>query len=218
MAGRKDFFEFYDDFLGDTIDARWDTNTTGTPTALAVTDDVGAGAASLVLANTSEAEANNMDWGNINSLDLDNGLVFECRLKLTTTISSVAEAFWGLTSDNAASDSITVGAFFKVDGSNDLVLETDDNTNNNDDVATGITLVNDTWYGFQIDLQNLADVKFYIDRGNGWERLASGTTFDMSDQSNAFVQPNFRVDKASGTTVEGLRVDYVWIRGRRYLS
>ena len=84
-----------------------------------------------------------------------------------------------------------------------LVVETDDGTNDNNDVATGTSLAS-TLKTLVIDFEaGLSDVKFYVDG----ERVASSTTFDMSNVTAAQgVQPFVQLQKASGTGVASVTI------------
>ena len=94
-----------------------------------------------------------------------------------------------------------------------LLIETDDTTTNNDDTATGITSVAGTYDIYKIDFTDLEDVRFYV---NG-VHVSTATTFDMSDLTAAekIMQPYFSLDKASGTGVGDLTIDYVKFWGPR---
>jgi hypothetical protein len=85
-----------------------------------------------------------------------------------------------------------------------------DGTNNNDDVASGVTLTDNTYAVFRIDATDSSDVGFYI---NGTQ-VATGTTFDMSNYSGN-VQPYFYLYKASGAAVDSMDIDYVYIEANR---
>lgn len=123
-----------------------------------------------------------------------------------TGIDSVTTVGFGLFSaQNDVLDSTLYNALFRMQGSvstSAVVAETDDNTNNNDDVATGTTL-SSTYKAFVINLKNLADVRFAVDG----IRVATGTTFDMSaaatTQGMQFIA---QLQKASGTAVPSLTI------------
>jgi hypothetical protein len=103
--------------------------------------------------------------------------VFEARVALQTLPTLLSEAVWGLAGDkNAVADSVAESIWFKADGDGVIVVENDDTSNTNDDIATGTTLTAGTFAIFRIDCTTITDCLFYI---NG-ARVASGTTFDMS--------------------------------------
>ncbi len=95
-----------------------------------------------------------------------------------------------------------------------VVTETDDNTNDNDDKATALTLIN-AWKLFKIDMTNLSDVKFYMTDGNSkLVRVSQGTTFDLSAYTSC-VQPVFQLQKSATAATDGVSIDYVRVTGRR---
>jgi hypothetical protein len=114
---------------------------------------------------------------------------------------------------NLDKDTVTEAAWFRFDASLVCKVETDDTTNNNDDIATGHTAVAGTYDIYRIDFTDLTDVKFYI---NG-TRVASGTTFDMSNLTagEQQMQPYFSLDKTSGTGLGDINIDYVKIFSNR---
>jgi hypothetical protein len=132
-------------------------------------------------------------------------LEFRFRAKMNQAAVNAATTFTaGLTSarnDNA--DSPTVNAQFKIDGSVSttlVVVETDDNVNDNDDKATGKTLIN-AEKEFVISFANgLSDVRFFIDG----EPVALGggasqrwPVRHVERLGHAAVQPNFQLSKTA---------------------
>lgn len=117
---------------------------------------------------------------------------------------------FGLASDTHATDFDAIAEFvaFHLDG-NDLSLKihSDDGTTDTAAVDTAVDLVDDGWYKFKIDFTNLADVKFYYAAlGGEYARLASGSTFDVSDASANWT-PIVHVEKTSNDTVADVRLD-----------
>jgi hypothetical protein len=120
---------------------------------------------------------------------------------------------------NDAIDTIGEAALFRAIANNSLVVETDDGTNNNDDVATGLTL-GAAWKRFEINfaervstmeppslsLGRPSNVGFYGANDNGsLRRVASGTRFDMSNYSSG-LQPFFQLQKTADTNTDNLDV------------
>jgi hypothetical protein len=205
---------FLDDFLG--YQARTsETGSTGTWLTIDVGDATQAlkadepnGAFELALAATSEAEDAVLYWGDQRGLDLGNSASIEFRVDMAVLPTTGVAAVFGVVTDhNLDKDTVAVNAWFRLQASGAILVETDDTTNDNDDTATGITAVPGTYNIFRIDFHDLSDVKFYID-GN---RVASSTTFDMSNLTSAeqVVQPYMSLDKASGTGVGTMVIDYV---------
>ena len=85
----------------------------------------------------------------------------------------------------------------------------------NNSIATGETLAN-AYKHMQIDFTNgKSDVRFYVENSGGqMRRVASTTTFDMSNYSGS-LQPMFKVEKASGTTVDSIEIDLIRIAMKR---
>ena len=142
--------------------------------------------------------------------DIDSLIHAEFRVKTVAALDSTSSLAFGLaTARNDAIDSLASHASFRLIGSNAVVVETDDSVNDNDDVATGTTLVA-TYKKFVIDFQNKADVKFYIDG----VRVAASTTFDMTNFSTG-LQPYVQLQKTSDTNTDSVTVDYIKITSKR---
>jgi hypothetical protein len=134
----------------------------------------------------------------------------EFRAKVTATLDSATTIVMGLGSARADDpDTVAANAFFKLAGSNAVVVETDDGTTDNDDNATGVSL-SSTYKRFVIDFSGgKSDVKFYIDG------VKVGTeTFTMSAYSSG-LQPIFQIQKTSDSNTDALTVDYVKVVSRR---
>lgn len=174
-----------------------DTSSAGTPTYLCATED--GGSAVLTLHSTSEAENVCLFFNDVLQWDLA-GLQYVKFVAKVSGIDSASTLVFGVGSArNDTPDSVTVSAWFRMEGSastSAVVVETDDNSNTWDDVATGQTL-SSTYKTFMIDFsRGLADVRFFIEG----EPVATGTTFNMSSVSSGQnVQPIVQIQKASGT-------------------
>ncbi len=180
-----------------------DTSSSGTPTYA-----VGSDGAVLTLASTNEIENVCLHYGDNLSHDIDLTSTFECLVKTVASLDSATEIVIGMGSARADDpDSIAAAALFKLDGSNSIVVESDDGTNNNDDVATGKTLVA-AWQRLAIDFSNTADVKFFV---NG-DRVAQATTFDMSGYTGG-LQPIFQISKTADTNTDSLSIRYCNVYG-----
>lgn len=198
---------FYDDFLGNAIDTTaWGTRDTGAATE-AVVADAANGVVGLALDATNEAQLAGIDWANQRTLVLNQKLVFEARWRLSTLPTGSVVACVGLCGDhNAAVDTVAESIWFRADGNGQITVETDDTVNETSKVATGITVTTADWIVTRIDCSNPASILFYIN-GN---RVASGTTFNMSQVAALALQPVARIGKeAIATSVGTLQVDYV---------
>lgn len=217
MAGIQDFIVYEDDFIGTSAAfptsadpaTPWlvdDTSAAGSPTYVR-----NAGEAVMTLASTAEAENVCLHHGDALSFDIDLVQSIELRVKTVATLDSASSLAFGLASArNDAIDSIAAHASFRLIGSNSVVVETDDGTNDNDDVATGQALA-DSYKKFVIDFTGgKSDVKFYIDG----RRVAASTTFDMSNYSSG-LQPYVQLQKTSDTNTDSVTVDYVKVVSKR---
>lgn len=222
MAGIQDFVEFCEDFLGpQTLTASpagsdvWDiadTSSAGTPTYT-----VGGinGEATLAFDNTSEIQNVCLFQSDKLNYDIDKLIDIEFRIKMgQASVDNTTSLAFGLSSArNDAIDSIAEAALFRVVGADSttaLVVESDDGTNNNDDVATGTTLIN-VYKRFVISFAaGTSDVRFYVDG----VRVASSTTFDMSNYT-AGLQPIVQIQKTADTNTDSVVIDYIKIRSRR---
>lgn len=193
-----------------------DTSSSGTPTYLCLSED--GGACKLLMDNTSEEQIVTLYTNDVLPYDLDEISNMWWVAKVGG-IDSVTDLVIGAgAAQNDTEDSVVTNAWFKIDGSSStsaLVAETDDGTNDNDDKATGTTL-SSTYKRLLLDFsQGLSDVRFYVDGA----RVASGTTFDMSDLTSGLnVQPYVQLHKASGTGVGYVQiaqfgVTYKWSYG-----
>jgi hypothetical protein len=244
MSGIQNFWCFEDDFIGGGIFGTsatafdpWvitDTSAAGTPTYTRLDHGETAGVfrpgvARLLMASNVEAENVCLSFGDKLCFDIDKIQGFECALQLVpggTLKDATTTLAWGLAGDrNDAIDTIAIAALFRLaDGTavNTVVVESDDATNNNDDVATGQSLVdgatntNVGWHRFKIDFSNgKKDVRFFMsDSNDNVSRVAAGTTFDMSNYS-AGLQPFFQLQKTSDSNVDAVEIDYVKIWGTR---
>jgi len=209
--------QFVEDFLGTAIlsdgTTIWNKVDVGTATEAIVTDSSN-GQFLLHLAANDEAEDAVLYHGDNKTFDVGNGLIFEARVDMAVSPGTGVTAVFGMCGDhNLDKDTVTEAAWFRFDADLAADVETDDTTNNNDDISTGHTAVAGTYDIYRIDFTTIADVKFFI---NG-TRVATGTTFDMSNLSAAEqqMQPYFSLDKASGTGLGDINIDYVKIFSNR---
>jgi hypothetical protein len=99
---------------------------------------------------------------------------------------------------------------FKLVGSNAVLIETDDGTTDNDDKATGQTLVA-SFKRFVISFAaGKSDVRFFIDG----DRVASATTFSMAAATGQ-LQPFVQIQKTSDNNTDSVSIDYIGWKARR---
>lgn len=193
-----------------------DTSPSGTPTYLCQTDD--GGSFKLLLDNTNEAQ--------VVTLYQNDVLIYDVRqLQCMWWVFKVAgvDAVTTITvgagsAQNDTADSVATNFWGRIQGSvstSALVVESDDGTNDIDDVATGKT-VGSSYRKLLFDFTNgISDVRYYFDG----DRVAanSGTAsgrFDMSALTAGLnVQPFIQLQKASGTgipSITGTEFGCIW--------
>jgi predicted RecA/RadA family phage recombinase len=211
---------FFDDFQGASGALLTETGSLGVwddtivgaaPPTVAAKADAHGGVMAALLTATNEAQQACLHFGNQLGFELAKTKRFEARVSIPTLPTGSADLVIGLATDhNATRDSVASHAWFRLNGSGAVVVETDDSVADNDDVATGVTWVAATTKLLMIDLSDLADVKFYIDG----VRVAAGTTFSMAGYT-ANLQPYIAAGKAAGTDVGGIEVDFVRVTAER---
>jgi len=169
------------------------------------------GSMDLSLAVNSEAESAQLYMGDILPYDIDDLVRVEFIAKITGVGANTIAALGLISATNATLDSIAQNAMFRLEGNNNLLLETDDGSTDLDDKATGETL-GSTYKRLVIDfsvgtktqsppspsLGGKADVRFFAGDANGRLRaIGRNVNFDMSAYSGN-LQPFARVQKASG--------------------
>jgi hypothetical protein len=211
---------FYDDFLGSAggsvFDATqiWQVVDVGALATSLIVDNSSGGHFLLHIATTDEAEDAVLYHNDNLTFDVGNGLIFETRVNMAVAPGTGVCAVLGMSGPHDLDKDTTANAaWFRFDASMVCKTESDDVTNNNDDVATGVTVVAGTYNVFRIDFTTIADVKFFIDG----VRVSASTTFDMSNLSAGTqqMQPYFSLDKASGTGLGDMNIDYVKIFSNR---
>lgn len=201
------------------------TAAAGSPTI-----EVAAGEAVLTLDSQNEVQNLCIHMLDVLPFDIEDLLFFEALYRLSGTPGTGVEFAMGLTSArNDAIDSITEAALIRNIASLAIVAETDDGTNNNDDVATGInvgttvalsTLVHID-FGSGVFSQDpptgpvgaRANVLFSVGNSRGQlRRVAANTRFNMSQYAGN-LQFFAQLQKTSSTEtlsayIRGIRVGY----------
>lgn len=203
------FFE--EEFLRKAIDTTtiWtalDTSAAGNTTPALVADAPN-GVVSTMLDATNEVQLSGLTWGDQRTLVLNQGLVFEARIKLATLPTGAVACAVGLCGDhNAAIDTVAESAWFRFDGGGAITVETDDTVHETSKVATGITLLNTDWAVLRIECQDITSVRFFVN-GN---QVATGTAFNMSQVAALALQPVVRIGKeGAAASVGTLYTDYI---------
>lgn len=214
MKNIGDYVEFLDDFIGAAPDAvQWslnDTSIAGTPTQTYEADET---AVTMTLDTNDEVEVNGYDFGNKLQFDIDDNPIFIARFKVPT-IAANEEAVIGMCAAwDDTLDSNVAHAWFRLKANMDLLLESDDGTNDESEDST-VNMTADTYLWIMIDFSDTADVLFYTGTdGKTWTARAP-KTFDMSNYT-AGLQPAFAVLKASGATQPAISVDIIKVFAER---
>lgn len=211
--------KFEDDFLNTAIMTAaagvvgWtakDTSAAGDTTPGIVANQSG-GIAELKHDNQDEEQESGLYFGDALNFNLDKGLIIEFRLAAKVLPTLLTEMYFGLANAYvkgtlaAADQGPTIHGVFMLDGSGAVTIHTDDTSNDNDAVATGITVIAEAQHIFRIDALAPASLKFYIDG----VRVATSTTFDMSTGANVVLQPYLMGYKSAGAGLGTLYIDYV---------
>jgi hypothetical protein len=187
-----------------------DTSSAGTPTYLCVS---GLGAV-LTLAANSEAEVVTLYQNDVLPFTLNDIASIEWAASVSG-IDAVTTLTMGLASaQNDTADSVATNAWFRMEGSAStslLVVETDDATVDNNDIAT-LSSLTTTTRRMKVDFANgLDDIRFYVDGS----RRSSGTTFSMEAAADpTYLQPFVQLQKASGTGVPSVTLRSVIVKYR----
>ena len=98
---------------------------------------------------------------------------------------------------------------------NNILIEGDDGTTDNDDNDTTVDWVSGTMMVLKIDMSDLTNMLFFID--GELVKLASGEKIDVSDMAGSdLLQPFIEIQKDAGTVQHQVDVDYIsvlWGRG-----
>jgi hypothetical protein len=166
----------------------------------------------LALEGTDQKQDAVVYFGDQREFSLEQGLVFECRARLTVLPTVLGEAVWGLCGAWAdGPDAILYSAFFTADGDGEIYCEMDDHATDRS-TTSGVTATAAQTKIYRIDATNVADVRFYIDGVH----VATGTTFAYAATgANATLQPYLAVYKSAGLAVGTLTVDEVKLWQKR---
>lgn len=219
--------EFHFDTGGPT--GEWTTAVNGSG-SVSLTGNSTAGAAMVV------SDLNDRAFMHFNGrlcFDIDDILAVESLIRISQW-DDTSEGFVGLCSGfNTDPDAIAESAWFKIAGGatgRNLVIETDDGTTNNDDIATGIVVPNDTWMRLRMDFANgiqsiappgsskggKASILCTASDENGVvQHIKLAQHLDMSAYSGGF-QPIFGARQITASTVSTVTLNVksfkIWLR------
>ena len=175
-----------------------DTSGAGAPTYATITAGNG-GVMELALANDTEVENVCMFQNDILTYDLAQIQHFWYIAAVSSALGATTVLSLGMGSARADDeDAVAVHLYCgKAEGATsltDVVVESDDGTNDNNDIATGKSF-GTTFVKYHCDLsRGLSDVRFFIDG----DAVATGTTFDVSNiTAGQNVQPIVQISKGA---------------------
>lgn len=210
-------YEFLETWTGDTIipttaaGGRWLQTETGTTGDSKTLTNMSGGALKMLLASTSEAENLCVSHGDILHFDIDQDLVFQAMFHIGANAATTQIGIGMASARNDDLGAIAEFALFRIkEAAQDLLIETDDGSEDNDDKDTTVNLVDDTDVHVAIDFRDTSDVKFYV---NG-VRVLSASTYDMSNYTGK-LQPIMQVYKAATSAAVAYLVNkFIRITGK----
>ena len=185
-----------------------DTSSSGAPTfAFQGTAD---GIYRMAFASTDEAEYLATYLGDAVCVPPTANPIFEGRIAITGTFSADDRVVFGLASArNNTLDSIADHVWFRMEGANNnILIEGDDGTNDNNDNDTGVDWASGTFVKLKIDMSDLTNVKFYID--GAIVSLTSNEKIDVSNMvAGDLLQPYIEMQKDAGSVTHSVDIDYI---------
>lgn len=200
------------------------TKTAGSPTIQAAN-----GKMKALMTSDSEIQNLCLYFGDNLAYDIDDLIAAEFWVDVPDSLDAATSIAVGLCSArNDDPDSLAANAMFRLIGNNNLLVETDDGTNDNDDVATGLTLKASTrklTIDFATGVKTVAppgscvggkgNVLFMAENESGLNRSVAKTTqFDMSNYSGG-LQPFVQIQKSAAVSVNYVQLKRVRIEYRQ---
>tara|TARA_R100001163_G_C5066314_1_gene204706 strand:- start:35 stop:787 length:753 start_codon:yes stop_codon:yes gene_type:complete len=183
-----------------------DTSSSGSPTLThQATAD---GVYRMAFASTDEAEYLATYLGDDCCIPPTKNPIFEARIKITGTFSADDRVVIGLASArNNTLDNIADHVWFRMEGANNNILvEGDDGTTDNDDNDTSVDWTSGTFHKLKIDCSDLSDVKFYVDG----TQCVLPEKIDVDQMAAGDVlQPYIEMQKDAGTVTHSVDIDYI---------
>lgn len=192
------------------------TAATGAPTI----QTGSSGAIELALDATNEVQNLCLYMGDVLPFDIEDLIRVEFLAAISASLgASVMAAFGVADTRNDTLDTIAKSAWFRIEGNNNVLCESDDGTTDTDDKATGETL-STTFKRFAIDFSvgnnprnppslsqgGLSDLQFFMSNSNNsLRRVASGVRFDVSAYAGQ-LQLFAQIQKTAGTALGTLSI------------
>jgi len=188
--------------------------TTGTPGSNGIKANTANGIFEGVLAVTNEAETVGVDWAGQLIIPATKRFYFETLIRIPTAITTAQNLIVGLqTAYNATLDSTTKFVRFRTNASMAVKAEFQDGTTT--DLAQslnrgGFTITANTWTLFAIDATKAGVIRFFINEALYYTHSIGA--FAVTD----LLQPAIYLNKASGTGVQSLQIDWARVGWNRF--
>lgn len=206
--------ELVDDFLCGVVNTnRWTEVDVGDSTKA-----ISGGVLTYHLHVTGETEEAGIYSRDSKDFNLDKGVIFEARLAVHVAPTVGGEFLIGFQNDNYSTGSNRIlnadetaiyaafGFYATLGAGLTAAIRTDDSVNASGIISSATSVLVDTYHVYRIDCTDVTNVKFYIDGA----RVASSTTFVMSQGSNVMVQPIILAQKNGVDAGLGdIYVDYI---------
>lgn len=183
----------------------------GSPT-LAPVDDTRSGEVLMQFTSTNEAQTLRLDFNDQLCIPATAEPIFEARVKIADSAANVRTVIGLVSAFNATLDSAVSNAWFRTEGADQsLFIEVDDGTTDTDDFDTGADFTDATYHVLRVDFaQGTGAIRFFVD-GN-LVATKAGSAFAVTD----VLQPIIALQKASGTSVISVTVDYIRVSWNRF--
>ena len=231
-GGPSEYATLFTDFFYEadqSVELPFSLEEAGSTNATIAPIDAANGIIRLAHTADNEAQAVGITTDGLSAIDPTKSPIFECRAAINLNTDSafdsdsVYEVYLGLAiadqavaTTDAAVDGFSDVAMFKLgpNGTNSIMMETDDDSTHNTDVDSGIDFTSGTFHVYRIDMSSISNVKFYVDG-----KLANnGNTFNMSNiAAGDLLEPYilFKRSAAGTERAHTMDVDYVHCSWKR---
>jgi len=214
----NEFARIETDFLqkaGSTVPLPWTSTKTGTDNTADFVANTADGVYKFTCGATSEAQAGRIDWADQLLVNMSKAPRIEARIK-----PQPAGANYGTTSRlvvgfssafNSTLDNVTTNAWFRLGDAADLKIrvEGDDNTTDTDDQDSGLVWVAGAYTTLEVDIGTDLIARFMVDG------TAAGQVSLAALGANTLVQPMIAFQRASGTVLDAVSIDYAQVTWTR---
>lgn len=181
---------------------------------------VSGGAVALALTSDEQVQNACLYMGDVLPFDIDDLIRVEFLAKMSGTIDAASQIAFGVGSARADDpDAITAAAMFRAINNNNIVIESDDGTNEQDDAATGETITT-SYKRFAVDfatgiktqsppslsLGGKAELQYFIGNSNGSLRRVGANKHHSMAAYSGNLQLFAQIQKTSADDVGTLSI------------